>query len=92
MAKTKTDLSWQELEIGAIVINPGNAAEYKTGDWRSIRPVWDTKRCVRCGACYVFCPDAAVCETEEGYFEAELYMHVFDHVLCSEHGTHNVHL
>jgi pyruvate ferredoxin oxidoreductase delta subunit len=28
---------------------------------------------VKCGICYVFCPDAAIYETEEGYFEADLY-------------------
>ncbi|MGB9499959.1 MAG: pyruvate synthase subunit PorD [Dissulfuribacterales bacterium] len=73
MGKTKVDLAWQELEIGCVVINPGNAAEYKTGDWRSNRPVWDKNRCVKCGICYIFCPDAAIYETEEGYFEADLY-------------------
>lgn len=73
MAKTKVDLTWQELEPGAVLISPGNAAEYKTGDWRSIRPVWDRDRCVKCGVCYIFCPDAAIYETEEGWFEADLY-------------------
>mgnify|MGYP000010130184 FL=1 len=73
MAKTKTDLTWQEIEIGGVVTTPGNAAEYKTGDWRSSRPVWDRNRCVKCAVCYIFCPDAAINETEEGFFEADLY-------------------
>ena len=29
--------------------------------------------CIRCGICYIFCPDMAVHKTEEGYFEADLY-------------------
>lgn len=73
MAKTKVDLTWQELEIGAVVTSPGNASEYKTGDWRSLRPVWNRDRCVKCGICYIFCPDAAINETTEGWFEADLY-------------------
>ncbi len=73
MVKTKTDLTWQEIEIGGVVRTPGNAAEYKTGDWRSSRPVWNRDRCVKCGICYIFCPDAAIRETEEGFFEADLY-------------------
>jgi len=28
---------------------------------------------VKCGVCYIFCPDAAINETDEGFFEADLY-------------------
>jgi pyruvate ferredoxin oxidoreductase delta subunit len=73
VTKTRQDLSWQELEIGATLITPGNSDEYKSGDWRSIRPIVDNKKCIKCGTCYIFCPDAAIYETEEGLFEADLY-------------------
>ena len=73
MSATKPDPTWQELELGAIIVLPGNAAEYKTGDWRTLRPVWEKTRCVKCGVCYIFCPDAAILETQDGYFEANLY-------------------
>jgi len=52
VGKTKTDLTWQELEVGATIVTPGNAAEYKSGDWRSMRPVVDNKKCIKCGTCY----------------------------------------
>ncbi len=73
MQRTKENPAWQELEIGCVIITPGNASEYRTGDWRSMRPIWDFERCIQCGMCYAYCPDAAVKERQDGYFEADLY-------------------
>lgn len=41
-------------------------------DWRFERPVWDTQKCVRCGVCYLACPDGAIFQNEDGYYEADL--------------------
>jgi pyruvate ferredoxin oxidoreductase delta subunit len=71
--KSELELKWQDLEVGCVVVQPGNASQYKTGDWRSNKPVWDREKCVRCGVCYMFCPDMAVHKTDDGYFEADLY-------------------
>lgn len=71
--KSEFELTWKDLETGCVVSQPGNAGQYKTGDWRSNRPVCDTTKCIRCGICYIFCPDMAIRRTEEGYFEADLY-------------------
>lgn len=73
MAKSELELSWKDLEVGCVVSEPGNASQYRTGDWRSVRPVWDTEKCIQCGVCYIFCPDMAIKKTEDGYFEANLY-------------------
>jgi pyruvate ferredoxin oxidoreductase delta subunit len=32
----------------------------KTGDWRSITPSVDKAKCVGCGTCVSFCPEACV--------------------------------
>lgn len=64
---------WKELELGCVVIEPGSASVEKTGDWRSERPVRDTTKCIKCGACYIYCPEACIHEDEEGFFEADLY-------------------
>ncbi|HRR42375.1 MAG TPA: 4Fe-4S binding protein [Syntrophales bacterium] len=63
---------WYEVNPGCIVFVPGNAREYKTGTWRSQRPLWDNKKCIKCGICYIFCPEGCVRETEDGYFAADL--------------------
>ena len=31
---------WQDLTIGGDIYEAGNAKEFKTGDWRSITPVY----------------------------------------------------
>ena len=41
-------------------------------DWCFDRPVWDTAKCVRCGICYMVCPDSAVSQNAEGAYEANL--------------------
>ncbi|MHC1636505.1 MAG: 4Fe-4S dicluster domain-containing protein [Candidatus Methanospirareceae archaeon] len=64
--------SWKELEIGAIVKEPGSASSYKTGDWRSERPI-RKGGCVKCGLCYIYCPEGAVYLSEEGEFETDLF-------------------
>lgn len=71
--KSETELSWKDLEVGCVISDPGNASQYKTGDWRSMRPVVDKSKCIRCGVCYIFCPDMAIHKTDENYFEASLY-------------------
>jgi len=66
-------LGWREIKVGCVITEAGNAAEYRTGDWRSDRPIWDKEKCIKCGICYIYCPEAAVVEDEEGYFSADLY-------------------
>ena len=37
-----------------------------TGDWRTERPVVDSKRCNRCGLCFTFCPPQCIRVDEAG--------------------------
>jgi pyruvate ferredoxin oxidoreductase delta subunit len=88
MAKTKTvkseeELGWKELEVGCAVSQPGNASQYKVGDWRSSRPIWDFDKCVKCGICFLFCPDAAIREKADGYFDAGDYFYCKGCGICS---------
>ena len=73
MKKNENELTWKDLEIGAIVTEPGNAREYRTGDWRSQRPTYDFSKCIKCGVCQIFCPDNCIEQNEEGFFEANLF-------------------
>ena len=53
---------WNEIEIGGAITKPGNSAEVITGLWRSLRPVIDLKKCIKCAICWMYCPDAAIIE------------------------------
>ena len=65
--------SWKDLLPGCVVTEAGSAKQYRTGDWRSQKPVWDHQKCIKCGVCYLFCPEFCIGQNEEGYFEANLY-------------------
>ncbi len=73
MTKPESEITWKDLEIGSIVIEPGNANQYRTGDWRSQRPIFNSNKCIKCGICQLFCPEGCVEQNAEGYFEANLF-------------------
>ncbi len=49
-----------DLTIGGNIYTAGNAKEFKTGDWRSITPVFKPELCKQCGLCFPVCPDDAI--------------------------------
>lgn len=49
-----------ELTIGGNIYTAGNATEFKTGDWRSSKPIFISEKCKQCGLCYPVCPDDAI--------------------------------
>ena len=53
-------VSWKEITHGSHVFEPGNAVNFKTGDWRSQRPVFISEKCKHCFLCFPVCPDSAV--------------------------------
>lgn len=73
MTTTPKEPGWKDLEVGFTISQPGSGKEYKTGDWRSLRPIVDKSKCIKCGICYIFCPDMAILKTEDSFFEADLY-------------------
>ena len=32
----------------------------ETGLWRTVKPVMDREKCVKCGFCWMYCPDMAI--------------------------------
>ena len=73
LPKSEHELTFRDLEIGSIVTEPGNASQYKSGDWRSQRPTYDFNRCIKCAIYQLFCPEGCIEQNPEGYFEANLY-------------------
>ena len=51
--------TWQELPIGGLIIEGGNASDYETGTWRTWKPIWKEENCINCLTCWAFCPEEA---------------------------------
>ncbi|MCD6098029.1 4Fe-4S binding protein [bacterium] len=51
---------WKDVPIAGLIVEPGNSVEYKTGSWRSYRPVWHPENCIHCLFCFYYCPDSAI--------------------------------
>ena len=73
MAKADSELTWKDIDIGCIVTEPGSARQYGTGMWRSQRPTYDFRKCIKCGICALYCPEGCVGQNKEGHFEADLF-------------------
>jgi len=51
-------LSWDKLPIGGIP--PFPSTEYKTGTWRTFKPIIDEEKCTKCFRCWLYCPDNSI--------------------------------
>ena len=49
-----------EMTIGGNIYEAGNARNFKTGDWRSVKPVFIRENCRQCGLCFPVCPENAI--------------------------------
>jgi pyruvate ferredoxin oxidoreductase delta subunit len=72
MMKLKEKPDWKEIGFACVIDEPGNSVYYKTGDWKTLRPVVDKEKCIKCGTCWVFCPEYAFEEDEDGYYEPNM--------------------
>jgi len=74
MTKPEYEWTWKELTVGNVVLEPGNASQYRTGDWKTLIPKLDKEKCIHCGLCYIFCPDMAYHNANpEGFFLVDPY-------------------
>ncbi|MFH1707361.1 MAG: 4Fe-4S dicluster-binding protein [Planctomycetota bacterium] len=51
---------WKKLPWGGMIPEPGTSVEYKTGAWRSFRPLWNEAVCKQCLKCNLLCPDVSI--------------------------------
>ncbi len=51
--------SWKEMDIGGIT-EPASSLKFKTGSWKSFKPIWDKKKCIHCMICVVNCPENCI--------------------------------
>ena len=72
MAKPAEQIKWQELPIGAVVVEGGSSQEYETGTWRTERPVINHEQCIKCGICWIFCPEMSMNKASDGQYQVNL--------------------
>lgn len=58
--------TWEEMTIGGTIYEAANSENFKTGDWRSQKPVFLSDKCKQCGLCVPTCPDSAIPVDKEG--------------------------
>lgn len=51
--KSHKDLPYCAMSLSNTLYN-------KAGEWRSIKPIIDKKKCISCLICWKFCPDACI--------------------------------
>ncbi len=56
---------WKDIPIGGLILEAGSAEKYKTGSWRTFRPLWDEEVCIQCLRCWIYCPDNSITVAEE---------------------------
>jgi pyruvate ferredoxin oxidoreductase delta subunit len=69
MARTKKQKKHEFLGTVALPITEDF---HSNEDWRFEKPVWNKDTCIRCGVCYLSCPDGAIHQAADGYYEADL--------------------
>jgi len=62
MGKTNIDenVKWTEITQGGNIYERGNSSEFKTGDWRTAKPVFIEDKCKQCMLCAPVCPDSSI--------------------------------
>jgi pyruvate ferredoxin oxidoreductase gamma subunit len=77
------EFPFEDASVSAPVIHAGlTSIEVKTGLWRTLRPVINYERCVKCWwVCSSFCPDGAIHVTEKGLPEID-YDHCKGCMIC----------
>jgi len=72
MIKHKKEPGWKDIPIGGLILKAGNAVEYKTGGWRTFKPVHDKGKCINCLFCWMYCPDSAIKVEDRKVVEIDL--------------------
>lgn len=62
--ETFEDWTPEQMPVG-FVCDAGTSAQYITGGWRSMRPVWNKDNCTNCLMCWVICPDSSIMVRDE---------------------------
>lgn len=74
---------WNKHPMGSTIPEAGNAENYKTGGWRSQRPIFYAELCTQCRFCWIYCPDSSIVANEEGEVTGIDYDHCKGCGICA---------
>ena len=78
------NVKWKDISPGGVITDAGNANDFKTGDWRSIKPVWIEEKCKQCMLCPPVCPDSSIPVDDDGKRTDFDYDHCKGCGICAE--------
>lgn len=58
--KINESIKWTEITPGGDIYESGTSNEFKTGDWRTVKPVFIEDKCKQCMLCAPVCPDSSI--------------------------------
>lgn len=59
-------VTWKDITDGCAVYGGGTSKAIKTGDWRVIKPIFNSEKCRQCALCIPVCPDMSIPVDGEG--------------------------
>jgi|TARA_B100002003_G_C14057233_1_gene509061 pyruvate ferredoxin oxidoreductase delta subunit len=62
----------QKINPGAIITNPGSTFHPDRPSFSTSKPVTDYSKCIKCGACWKYCPDMAYDVQKDNFFKVDL--------------------
>ncbi len=70
MSQTKKLPNWKDIPLAGNIYTPGDP-QYKTGDWRTFKPVIDHEKCTKCLLCWICCPEPSIIRTKDDEIEID---------------------
>ena len=77
------DAGWKDVPKAGRILEPGCAAKYETGGWRTYRPVHVPENCINCLFCWIYCPDMSI-QVEDGKFRGIDYRYCKGCGVCAQ--------
>ncbi|WP_461247250.1 4Fe-4S binding protein [Treponema sp. R6D11] len=84
--RTNVDFNttWKDITPGGIIYDSGNAQDFKTGDWRTEKPIWLEEKCKQCSLCFPVCPDSSMVADKDAKMLGIDYDHCKGCGVCSK--------
>jgi len=54
------------MKVIAPIAKPTEGSAGKTGLWRFLRPVINYNKCIKCGLCWMYCPEICIDLKDDG--------------------------